>query len=325
MLDPSRVVITDFITEPDIERRVLGGAAEVECLGAHGTSDLRGRVARADVLICCHAVEITAEVLAEAVRCRGVIRAGVGYNNIDIRSAGELGMFVCNVPDYCTEEVADHALGLLLALARRLLEAVDSTRRGQWNVGINTGARRLRGQTLGIIGCGRIGSALAMRAKALGLRTVIYDPYLSRGLEKSLGVERVWSLEELLPQCQFLSLNCPLTEETRHIMDARTIGRLRRGAYLINTARGGLIDEPALLDALTNGQLGGAAIDVAQQEPLADERLWTHPRLLVTPHCAFYSVEAACELRTRAAQEALRLLRGEPPLNPVNREFLKVS
>ena len=323
MPDRPRVVITDHITQPDIERRVLDGTADIECLDAHSTAELFGRVSGSDVLICCHAVEITGAVLSEANHCRGVVRAGVGYNNIDLQAAAERGMVVCNVPDYGTEEVADHALALLLALARRLVPALDATRRGQWVVGVNAGCRRLRGQTLGIIGCGRIGSALAMRAKALGLRIVIYDPYLSRGLEKALGVERVWRLDELLPQCQFLSLNCPLTDETRHVMNARTFALLPRGAYLVNTARGGLVDEAALLGALTHGPLDGAAIDVSELEPPTNERLWTHPKLLMTPHCAFYSVEAADEMRSKAAQEALRLLRGEPPLNPVNRHLVQ--
>ena len=323
MADLLRVVITDHIMEPDVERQVLDGVAEIHCVGAHSTADLFGRVGSADVLICFHAVEITGELLSQAGRCRGVVRGGVGYNNIDLRTAGERGIVVCNVPDYGTEEVADHALALLLALARRLVPTVDSTRRGEWRLGVNSGTRRLRGQTLGIIGCGRIGSALALRAKALGLRVVIYDPYLSRGIEKSLGVERVWRLEELLGQCQFLSLNCPLTDQTRQLMSAATFALLPRGAYLVNTARGGLVDELALLDALSSGQLAGAALDVTQQEPPADERLWKHPQLLLTPHCAFYSVEAAHEMRTKAAEEALRLVRGEPPLNPVNLQYMR--
>src|SRR5437867_3311021 len=208
-----RVVMTDYITEPDIERRVLDGAADVICLGAPDSASLSGRLGEADVIICFHDVEISAALLKEANRCVGVIRGGVGYNNIDFRTAGEMGIVVCNVPDYGTEEVADHALSLLLVLARRIVLAVDSVRRGEWNVGINRGAPRMRGKTLGLIGSGPIGTALAMRAKALGLRVVIFDPYLPRGFEKAIGVERVWTLEELLPQCLFVSMHCPLTDE----------------------------------------------------------------------------------------------------------------
>ncbi len=325
MPNRAHVVITDYITEPEIERPVLEADAEITCLGARGSSELVGRLRDADVVLCCHDARITAEVLDGAARCRGVIRIGVGYDNIDTRAAGERGIVVCNVPDYGTEEVADHALALLLALARRLFPAVESVRGGLWNPEMTRHAPRLRGQTLGIIGSGRIGSALALRARVLGMRVVIFDPYLPRGFEKSLGVERVWDLAELLPQCRFLSVHCPLSDETRHMLDAARLNLLPRGAFLINTARGGIVDEQAVLRALDAGQLDSAALDVLECEPLADEELRRHPRLLVTPHCAFNSAAAGPELRRKAAEEALRLLRGEPPRNPVNSQFLRTS
>ncbi len=318
-----QVVITDYIVDPHVERPVLDGVGEIACLNAVGAAGLRGRVGDAAVIICFHGVEITANVLAEANRCIAVVRGGVGFNNIDLRAAGERGIVVCNVPDYGTEEVADHALGLLIALARRIVPAVDSIRRGEWNVAINEGTPRLRGRTVGIIGCGRIGSAFALRAKAIGLSVVIFDPYLPRGFEKALGVDRVWSLEDLLPRCQFLSTHCPLTDETRHMLDARTLALLPRGAYVVNTARGGVIEESALLDALDSGHITSAALDVIEREPLDNERLRQHPRLIITPHCAFYSVESAPEARRKAAEEARRILLGEPPRNPVNLQFLK--
>ena len=317
-----KVIITDYVTDPVFERNALDGVADVTCLGAHETATLRGRLTDAAVIICFHEVEITAELLGEAASCLGVVRAGVGYNNIDIRAAGERGIIVCNVPDYGTEEVADHALTLLLALARRLVPAIDSMRRGEWNVGINAGAPRLRGQTVGVIGGGRIGTAFALRAKALGMRIVIFDPYIPRGYEKAIAVERAWTLDELLPQCEFLSLHCPLTEETRGMIGAPELAKMPRGAYLINTARGGIVEEEALLAALDCGQIAAAALDVVEREPLGDERLRQHSRLLITPHCAFYSVTAAAEMRTKAAQEALRLSRGQPPRNPVNLNWL---
>ncbi len=323
MANLPQVVITDYVTEPEFERQVLEGSAEITCLDAHGEAGVLGRVARARVIICFHDVEITRAVLEEARQCVGVVRSGVGFNNIDIGVAGEMGIVVCNVPDYGTEEVADHALGLLLVLARRIVPAVDSIRRGEWNVGINMGAPRLRGQTVGIIGAGRIGTAFAIRAKTLGMRVVIYDPYVPRGYEKSIAVERAWTLDALLPQCQFLSLHCPLTEETRNILNAHRLAQLTRGAYLVNTARGGLIDENALLAALDVEQVAWAALDVVEREPLADERLRRHPRLVITPHCAFYSTEAAPEMRTKAAEEALRLMQGQAPRNPVNTQFLQ--
>jgi D-3-phosphoglycerate dehydrogenase len=317
-----QVLMTDYVTDPVFERQVLDGSAEIACLDAHGEVGVLGRVGRARVIICFHDAQITRAVLQEASQCVGVVRSGVGFNNIDIRAAGELGIVVCNVPDYGTEEVADHALGLLLALARRIVPSVDSVRRGEWSVDVYAGTPRLRGQTVGIIGAGRIGTAFAIRVKTLGMRVVIYDPYVPRGHEKAIAVERVWALDDLLPQCQFLSLHCPLTDETRNIVDAHRLAQLPRGAYVVNTARGGLIDENALLAALDTGHVAWAALDVVEREPLADERMRRHPRLVVTPHCAFYSTEAAPEMRSKAAQEALRLLQGQPPRNPVNLAFL---
>ncbi len=246
------------------------------------------------------------------------MRCGVGFDNIDIRAAGLHGIVVCHVPDYGTEEVADHALLLLLALARRLLPCHEAIRAGGWDLTQIFGAPRLRGRTLGIIGCGRIGTAMALRAKALGLRVVVYDPYKPDGLDKMLGVERAFRLEELLPQAEFLTLHCPLTRETRHLLNPRTLSLLPKGAYVINTARGPCIQPAALRAALDSGQVAGAGLDVFEIEPLDDEALRSHPRVILTPHAAFYSVEGYTEMRRKGAEEARRVLQAEPVRNPVN-------
>jgi phosphoglycerate dehydrogenase-like enzyme len=214
--------------------------------------------------------------------------------------------------------VADHALMLLLAIARRLLPADRAVRAGTWDVPVVFGAPRLRGRTLGIVGCGRIGTAMALRAKALGMRVVFHDPYLPDGIEKALGIEREHRLDDLLPRSEFLSLHCPLTRETHHLVNARTLAKLHRGAYLINTARGGCVDLAALHDALESGQVAYAALDVVEREPLDDERIRNHPHVVLTPHVAFYSVEGFAEMRTKGAWEARRVLAGEPVRNPVN-------
>jgi phosphoglycerate dehydrogenase-like enzyme len=212
---------------------------------------------------------------------------------------------------------------LLLALARRLLPADGAIRAGGWDLRAVFGAPRLRGRILGIVGCGRIGTALALRAKALGLRVVFCDPYLPDGVDKSLAVERANSLEELLPRAEFLSLHCPLTRQTRHLLNTRTLALLPRGAYVINTARGPCIDQEALLAALESGQVGFAGLDVFEREPLADDRLRRHPHVILTPHAAFYSVEGFQEMRVKGAREARRVLLGEPVRNPVNLHCLK--
>jgi C-terminal binding protein len=312
------VVVTDHLAEAGVERAVLDPVADLLLLQTYDEADVAARAADADVLLVFHDIKLTERSIATLTKCRGIVRCGVGFDNVDLKAAGSRGIVVCNVPDYGTEEVADHALLLLLALARRLLPAEQSVRAGRWDPTTVFGAPRLRGRTLGLIGCGRIGTAMALRAKALGMRVVFYDPFKPDGLEKSLGVERCWRLEDLLTQSQFLSLHCPLTAETRHILNAETLARLPAGAYVINTARGPCIDVPALVDAVDSGHVAYAGLDVVEREPLDDERLRRHPRVLLTPHTAFYSVEAFAEMRTKGAEEALRLLRGEPVRNLVN-------
>jgi phosphoglycerate dehydrogenase-like enzyme len=322
---PSRhhVIVTDYLAEAGSEKRVLDDVADITLLQTNDEADLLPHASKADVLLVYHNIKLSERSMAALGKCKGIIRCGVGFDNVDVQAAGSRGIVVCNVPDYGTEEVADHALMLLLALSRRLIPAVDSIRAGQWECKVVFGTPRLRGKTLGIIGCGRIGSALALRAKALGLRVLIYDPYQPDGIEKALGVERCPRLEEFLPQADFLSLHCPLTRETRHIVNADTLAQLPNGAYLINTARGPCVDASALIAALDAGRVAFAALDVVENEPLDDERVRRHSRILLTPHSAFYSVEGFLEMRFKGAQEARRLLVGEPVRNPVNLSFLR--
>ncbi len=314
------VLISDFLTDSTVEAEVLEGLADVALAGAHAEADLDSWLPRADAWIMYHDLPmVTDRAFALAGRCRGIVRAGVGFNNIDILAASARGLLVCNVPDYGTEEVADHAIMLLLAVARRLVPTAVSIRDGAWDVAVAHGSPRLRGKTLGLVGCGRIGTATALRAKAFGLDVVFYDPYVPPGLDKALGIRRAATLDQLLPQCQFLSLHCYLEPATHHLIDAETLAQLPAGALLINTARGPIVDQAALLSALESGHLGGAGLDVVEREPLDDDALRRHPKVILTPHSAFYSVEGFVELRRKAAEEAARLLRGEPPRCPVNR------
>jgi phosphoglycerate dehydrogenase-like enzyme len=312
------VVVTDHLVEIDVERDILDAVAEVRMLQTDDERDVAHAAAGADALLIFHTINLGEATIAALSRCRGIVRAGVGYDNIDLQAAGRRGIVVCNVPDYGTEEVADHALMLLLALARRLVPAHLALRAGKWDLTTVLGTPRLRGRTLGILGCGRIGTAMALRGKALGMRVVFYDPYKPDGLDKALGIERVNRLDDLWPQAEFLSLHCPLTRETHHIINAATLARLPAGAYVLNTARGPCVDAPALCDALDSGHIGYAALDVFEREPLDDEHLRAHPRVLLTPHTAFYSVEGFREMRSKGAEEARRLVLGEPVRNPVN-------
>jgi D-3-phosphoglycerate dehydrogenase len=316
------IVVTDHLVEAGVERPILDAVADLEVLHTSDETQVARVAPRADVLLVFHDIKLTERCISQLQRCKGIIRCGVGFDNIDLEAAGRRGIVVCNVPDYGTEEVADHALMMLLAIARRLLPCDQDIRAGHWRVDPAFGAPRLRGRTLGVIGCGRIGSAMVLRAKALGLRVLIYDPYKPDGLEKALGVERCHRLEELLPQCHFVSLHCPLTAETQHLLNARTLALLPRGAYVVNTARGGCVDLTALRQALDSGQVSHAALDVVEREPLDDEALRRHPRVLLTPHIAFYSVEGFNEMRTKGAIEARRMIQDEPVRNPVNLHLL---
>ncbi len=319
------VGVTDYLTESDQELGVLADIADVKLLGADSEDQVLHLAGTLDALLVYHTTKITEKLIGALTKCRGIVRCGVGYDNVDIEAAGKRGIVVCNVPDYGTEEVADHALMMLLASARRLLPCDRAIRAGKWSKEFYTGVPRLRGRTLGIIGCGRIGSALALRAKVLGMRVLFYDPFKPDGYDKALGVERCYKLEELLPQAEFISLHCPLTKDTRHFLNARTLALLPRGAYVINTARGPCLDLAALYDALQSEQVSYAALDVLEREPLDDDRIRNHPRVLLTPHSAYYSVEGFREMRSKGAEEARRLVLGEPVRNPVNLQWLTAS
>ncbi len=317
------VVVTDHLSEAGPEKKILDDIADLTLLQTVDETEVIRRASNADVLLVYHDMKLTDRSISMLPKVRGIIRCGVGFDNIDLDAAGKHGVVVCNVPDYGTEEVADHALMLLIAIARRFLPANQAVRAGQWNPEAAFGTPRLRGRTLGVIGCGRIGAALVLRAKALGLHVVIFDPYKPDGLEKSLGVERVARLEDLLKQAEFVSVHCPLTPQTRHLLNAKTLAQLPKGAYVVNTARGPCIDGNALLNALDSGQVAFAALDVVEVEPLSDERMRAHPRIVLTPHSAFYSMEGYMEMRTKGAAEARRMLTGEAPRNPVNLHVLK--
>lgn len=322
---PSRfqVAVTDTLPEIGAECRILDDLADVKLLQTNDEADVARLGKDADVLLVYHTIRLTERTIATLHKCQGIIRCGVGYDNVDIQAAGSRGIVVCNVPDYGTEEVADHALLMLLAIARRFIPASQSVRAGNWNYTVAIDTPRLRGRTLGIIGCGRIGTAMVLRAKAIGMRVVIFDPYKPDGVEKALGVDRVHRLDDLLRQSQFVSLHCPLTSETKHILNAKTLALLPKGAYVINTARGPCVDANGLLEALEAGHVAYAALDVVETEPLDDERLRQHPRIVLTPHTAFYSIEGYQEMRSKGAEEARRILLGEKVRNPVNLHVLK--
>ncbi len=326
-----RVVIADFVhDELEPELSVLQGLAQVDALNAHSEKELIGRIEDADAVILYHHISITEETIPRLTRCKLIVRAGVGYDNVDTDCARRCGIPVANVPDYGSEEVADTALAMTLALTRgvHLLNSRLRAGTGPWSYRQTVPLVRLRGRVFGIVGLGRIGTAAALRAKSLGMDVCFYDPLKPDGYDKSLGVRRVERLEDLLEQVLVLSVHCPLTEETRLMIGREAIERMPRGSYLINTARGAIVDTHYLPEAIASGHLAGAGIDVLETEPPPDDHplvaAWRNPehpaheRLLLNPHAAFYCEEGFREMRTKTAEACRRALAGEPLRNIVN-------
>lgn len=326
-----KVVVTDFLTHaPETEKRILGDIATVDVLLASNEDELLGKIDEADAVMIYHTLKFSARSIERLKHCKLIVRCGVGYDNVDAAAARARGIAVANVPDYGTEEVADSAIGMTLALTRgiALYSSVLRDPAADWSHAQASPVWRLRGRVFGIVGLGRIGSAAALRAKSLGMEVVFYDPYCPDGRDKALGVRRVETFDELLSQAHVLSMHCPLTEETRHIVNAVTIEKLPRGSFLVNTSRGGVVDTSAIPAAIASGRLAGAGIDVlAHEPPPADDPLivaWrdpkhpAHHRLIVNPHAAFYSEEGLMDMRIKGSEACRRALLGLPLRNVVN-------
>lgn len=318
------ITIIDWSTSPQgdpdstIERRIIGDAAEVKRFLCESDADLTDEVCDSDAIIIWHNMPLTAAGIAKLKKCRAIIRNGVGFDSVDIAAARERGIAVCNVPDYGTEEVADHAIALAMALCRQLFPLDVEAKRLGWLIRVEPKLRRLRELTFGIVGLGRIGTATALRAKALGFRVVFHDPYLPNGADKAVGITRVRSLDELLAQSDVLSLHCPLNDETRHLIAEDELALMKPGAFVVNTARGAVIKKTAILAALRDGRLAGAGLDVIENEPLRSAEESATPNLIATCHAAFCSVESKIEMRSTSARIALTAVSGGRLENVVN-------
>jgi D-3-phosphoglycerate dehydrogenase len=302
-LDPAKAALARI----DPELRMSKSASAEDILA----------VAReADAVLVTYA-RLPGELLRQLTRCKSIGRFGLGVDNIDLPAAAALGITVTYVPDYCMQEVSDHAMALLLALARKVPFSNQLVQAGRWEVPPVVPIHRLSGRVLGLIGFGNIPRALAPKAKAFGLRVVTHDPYADAAVLSAAGVESM-GFDELLAVSDFVSVHAPLSPATRGLINAQALGRMKRGALLINTARGPLVDEEALIAALDAGHLGGAALDVVAVEPLPkDSRLIGRDNVILTPHTGFYSVEALEELQTKCASDVARVLSGEKPVYPV--------
>jgi D-3-phosphoglycerate dehydrogenase len=271
----------------------------------------------ADAVLVTYA-KLTRDVLMQLTRCRAIGRFGLGVDNIDLPTAKEKGIAVNYVPDYCIREVSDHAMALLLALIRKIPLSNKLVQSGRWEMPAVVPIRRIEGTVLGLIGFGHIPRLVAPKAQAFGMRVISYDPFAKPDVFKAAGVEGV-DLDTLLKTSDYVSVHAPLLPATRGMLNAAAFSKMKKGAYVVNTARGPLIDEPDLIAALDSGQVGGAGLDVVAAEPLAkDSPLLGRDNVIISPHTAFYSIEALNELQTKCATDVAHVLSGEKAVYPIS-------
>ncbi|MEO7299336.1 MAG: C-terminal binding protein [Verrucomicrobiota bacterium] len=318
---PKKVAVTDWtFTDLKVEEEILQphGISVVgrQCKSA---ADLISLVADADAVITQFA-KIDAEVIGAMHRARVIVRYGIGVDNVDLEAARQKNIPVCNVPDYCVDEVADHALAFILATTRQVVPNTFHLRAGQWGLATPlTGMQALRDLTVGVVGFGRIGREVVRRLVAFKCRVMVFDPVVSASEKTNAGVEVAKSLDDLLAQSDIVTPHCPSTPQTRRMFNAETFAKMKPGAIFINVSRGDLADSAALVAALESGKLGGAALDVFDPEPIpADNAIRKMPNVILASHIASVSPPAVRKLRESAAQLALKAVRGEPLPNVVN-------
>jgi phosphoglycerate dehydrogenase-like enzyme len=316
ILCPKEFKFTDHAAT--VETPFLSGVAELKTVWLEFNAPFPDDVLNATAIILWHGPLVDAGIIARLKNCRAIIRNGVGFDSVDTAAAAKAGIPVCNVPDYGTEEVADHAIALTLALYRQLFPLDAEAKRLGWKIEVSARMRRLRTQTFGIVGLGRIGTAAALRAKAFGFRVVFFDPYVPTGTHKAVGVERVGSLDELLKISDTVSIHCPLSAETRGMVGGREIALMKPGSFLVNTARGDIVQKAPVFAALRSGHLAGAGLDVVESEPLRTAGEAATPNLIVTCHAAFCSPEGMIEMRSTSAKIARAAVLGQPVWNRVN-------
>jgi len=309
-----KILVADGLAPEGIER--LRSQAEVVAPAGLTPGDLLAAIREADAVVVRSRTRITEEVLRHAPHLRVIARAGVGVDNIDTEAATRRGILVLNAPESSTVSTAEHTMAMLLALARRIPAAQSAAAAGVWQRDRFTGVE-LYGKTLGIIGLGKIGGEVARRAGAFGMRVIAFDPYVPAERAARLGAELV-SWEALLGRSEVLTLHVPLTERTRHLLGRAALSRVRPGTLIVNCARGGLIDEDALLGALEEGRVAGAALDVFEEEPPRDSPLLRHPRVVVTPHLGASTAEAQRRIGLEVADQVLAALAGRPVRGAVN-------
>ena len=316
----AKVVLTDYVWDSlAVEHEILDDMAELTVLQTKKPEEFLAAAADCDALLNTYAGPITAEVMAQMPRCKIIARYGIGVDTIDVQAATEAGIIVTNNPTYCIEEVAEHAMALILACARKVAFYDRLVRAGRWKVPPGKPMFRIAGSTLGLVGFGNIGRQVAVRAAAFGMRVLYHDPFVR---ETPAGIPGSPSeLEPMLAQSDFVSLHPPLTPQTRGMFGDRLFACMKPTAFLVNCSRGPIVDTAALVRALDAGRIAGCALDTTDPEPLPDRHpLRGRENVIINPHVAWYSEQAMKGLQAGAPNEVKRVLRGEWPVNVVNRE-----
>lgn len=308
----------------DLARAVVSRAgAELRLASQPTPEGIVAAAKDADGLLVTYA-KITADMIGQMKKCRIISRFGIGVDNVDIEAATRAGIVVTKVPDYCIDEVSDHTMALLLSLIRKIPFSSARAHAGRWEMPAVAPIHRMRGTVLGLVGFGRIPQLVAPKANAFGMRVMASDPYVPLNVMEQAGVGRL-EFAELLKISDYISIHSPLLPETYHLFSTDVFRQMKPGALLVNTSRGPVVDEAALAAALDAKQIAGAALDVLEQEPPVSSPLFGRDNVILTPHTSFYSVESLEELQTKAAEEVVRVLSGQPPRNPVNPEALAIS
>ena len=335
-----KAIIPDaqFTGEADVEIQALGPDVEIEIHRAVRAEDIPDTSwADCDAILAWQDITGDAKLVEKLDKCRIIVRCGIGYDRMGLEACGVRGIPVCNVPTSDFTDVMSSTLAMSLALMRGLF-TYDRLLRPKfadgWEWGVAPEMRRVRDQNFAVIGCGRIGTGVLLRAQAFGMRPAYFDPYLPTGHDNSLGVRRFHDLSEMLAWADVVSIHTPLNDETRNLINQETVAQMKLGAIFVNCARGGLVDLDGIEWGLREGRLAGAALDVFPEEPPAahpllqawlEEEKWLKGRLCITPHCSFYSEATFAEIRGGAAATAAAYLRDGKLINCVNQSFLKVS
>ena len=324
------ILIPDRVkNNTEIEDKIFGKGYQIITQNKNDAKQIPDDIWQsADAILAWHEINYDADLISKLQKCKVIVRVGVGFDNVDLDSANKKDIVVCNVPDYGTNDVADHAMALLLGFNRGTTaydREIRSNRSWEW--GSIPTLNRLSGSTLGIIGLGRIGLALSIRARMFGLIIHFYDPYLSHGIDKIFGYQRHMNLFEMIRLCDNISFHTPLTNETNHMADDEFFSNMKKGAVIINTARGKIISIDSLYKAVKENIVKAAGLDVLEHEPpdykhpliaaWSKQEEWIKDRLVITPHAAFYNKESYIEMRQKAALEAKRVLEGQRPYNRV--------